>query len=96
MQLFFFISCSSEKVPPKFHMTWSTTLTTVLFTVGALALFRFEGLYDEAADDVPIFLDDLQCTGEELRLEDCVVDFSTEDCLHFLQDVGVECQPLVE
>ena len=61
-------------------------------------MFRFEFdealMYPPASDDVPIFLDELECTGEELRLEDCVSDTNTEDCLHFLQDVGVQCQPL--
>ncbi len=64
-----------------------------MFNAGAQALFRFMDLYPPAEESVDIFLDELGCTGTELRLEDCVADTNTEDCLHFLQDVGVLCQP---
>lgn len=59
----------------------------------AVPLFRFEDIYLPAADDVGIFFDDLGCGGTELRLEDCDASTNTEDCIHFLQDAGVECQP---
>lgn len=64
-----------------------------LCIVGAMALFRSRVQFPPAAEDVLIYLDDVCCIGDELRLEDCPSDTITEDCLHFLQDVGVQCQP---
>ena len=40
----------------------------------------------------PILLDEVQCTGHETRLVDCVHNgISTHDCSHS-QDAGVICQ----
>ena len=41
----------------------------------------------------PILYDDVQCTGTELRLENCP-HTTTHDCIHS-EDVGVTCQPPV-
>lgn len=59
--------------------------------VGAQAVFRFD--IPPASEDVPVFLDNVQCLGTELRLEDCVSDTETGVCSHFFQDVGATCQP---
>lgn len=63
--------------------------------VGAMALNRmFFGELDFQSGpvDSPIYLDDLQCLGTELSLEDCVSDTGTDDCIHEFQDAGVLCQ----
>ena len=56
-----------------------------------MALYRFD--IPAGGEDTPIYLDDVQCVGTELRLEDCVSDTNTQDCLHQFHDAGVECQP---
>ena len=39
----------------------------------------------------PIWLDEVECTGSESRLEDCPKnDWGEEDCFHF-EDAGVRC-----
>ena len=37
-----------------------------------------------------IYLDDVQCSGNEARLIDCVYDSQTSDCSHS-RDAGVRC-----
>ena len=41
---------------------------------------------------LPIFLDDVACTGLESRLVDCPYDNNTADCSHS-QDAGTRCHP---
>lgn len=60
-----------------------------IYNAGAEPL---RGLFSPADNDVPIYLDDVQCIGTELSIDDCVSDTSTEDCTHLL-DAGVQCQP---
>ena len=59
-----------------------------------MALTRF-GFPDflSGPDESPIYLDDVQCIGNELRLDECVSDTDTSDCSHAFDDVGVLCQP---
>ena len=53
---------------------------------GAIAITTF------AAGTGSIFLDDVQCSGSELRLIDCSHSgIGTQSCLHS-QDAGVRCQ----
>ncbi len=62
-----------------------------ILLLGAVAEYRFN--IPEGPEDSPIYWDDVQCLGTELRLDDCVFDTNTEDCIHFFQDSGVTCQP---
>lgn len=46
-----------------------------------------------APDGTSIFLNNVQCLGTELALQDCVSDTTiTADCSH-ANDAGVMCQP---
>ena len=56
-----------------------------------MALFRFGSQFSPASFNVPIYIDDVLCNGEELRLDDCISDTDTTDCIHFFHDVGVQC-----
>ena len=40
----------------------------------------------------PILLDDVACSGLEVRLADCLYESNTMDCSHS-EDVGIMCQP---
>ena len=41
----------------------------------------------------PIYLDDVGCSGSELRLVNCSYSHDTADCTHS-EDAGVRCQPM--
>lgn len=54
--------------------------------------------FGQAASQVPINMDDLQCSGSELRLTACsFIGSDRENCIH-AEDAGVRCefQRLVE
>ena len=49
--------------------------------------------YDYGIGRGPIFLDDVDCSGDEERLIDCEHnEISVHDCDHY-QDAGVYCSP---
>ena len=48
--------------------------------------------FEHSLPYLPIFLDEVRCTGSEERLTDCVHnDFSGHNCTHS-QDLAVKCQ----
>ena len=59
----------------------------LLFFLGAQVFDPFPG-----ATSVPIFLDDVQCTGNETGVLECSARaVGTHNCFHF-EDAGVICQ----
>ena len=60
----------------------------VIFLLDATALSR--AAFGQGTG-LPIYLDDLRCTGDEATLFDCPFD-PTHNCIH-AEDAGVRCLP---
>ena len=59
--------------------------------VGAVP--RTQAVYGQGTG--PIFIDNVVCNGQELRLLDCASNaLAAHDCTHF-QDAGVVCMPMI-
>lgn len=58
---------------------------------GGRAIDQRTGLYGEADEDVPIWLDEVACAGTEARLDQCsALEIGDSDCYHE-EDAGVAC-----
>ena len=57
------------------------------------AIPRRDAAFDQGTG--PIFVDNVVCDGQELRLLDCASNpFAVHDCSH-AEDAGVVCQPAI-
>jgi len=53
-------------------------------------------LYGSASNNVPIWMDNVQCGGDEQHLADCTFNgWGDHDCSHY-EDVGVTCNGELE
>lgn len=58
-----------------------------------MGLTFFDDQFEPASIETPFHLDDVECLGQELALEDCVSNSDTSDCLQEFDEAGVLCQP---
>jgi hypothetical protein len=58
-----------------------------------LTFFANSDQFEPAPLGTPFHLDDVECFGPELALEDCVSNADTLDCLPEFDETGVLCQP---
>ena len=68
-------------------------ICVILLCMYTGAVPRTQAVYGQGTG--PIFMDNVVCNGQELRLLDCASNaLAAHDCTH-LQDAGVVCMPMI-
>ena len=72
-------------------VTAQTPNITLCTIINADAQAIYDAQFGEGSDDQRVFLEDVGCSGRELRLIDCVAPpFGSTNCYHD-DDAGVVC-----